>query len=268
MTHDELRGDMELEHCGEFVISNDNIGTNPKIDTLPEDSINLFDKIQVDYHINGVNGNIIRETLEYIERRRLNTAINRPDALYISLKDKFQGNRLVIPFKDESGKIVFYQTRRIFGWDDKPNYLSKPISDKTLYGIDKIYPNRDEIFLFEGPIDSFFVKNGIGVAGINTGHLKLTVTQQKQMDLLRLYKKIWVLDSQWLDKTSREKTLSLLEDGETVFIWPKRFGIKYKDFNEMCVDKELDEISPVFIKDNSTHGVSAVLKYKIMFGGI
>jgi hypothetical protein len=233
-----------------------------KVETLPIDSINLFDTNQVNYYKYNTK---VRFALDYIKQRRLETAINRPDALYISLKDKFQPERLVIPFKDESGDIAFYQTRKLFDWDDSPVYLSKLNADKTLYGIDKIDPNLDSVFLFEGPIDSFFIKNGLGVAGINKGKgFTLTKTQKDQMESLKLFKKIWVLDSQWIDQTSREKTLSLLQSGECVFIWPEKWGKKYKDLNEVCVANELDQVSPEWVEKNSHCGKGAVLKFKMM----
>lgn len=233
--------------------------------TLPDDSINLFDKSQVNYYSNNVK---VKYASEYIKARRLDTAINRPDALYISIKDKFQSDRLIIPFKDESNDIVFFQTRKLFDWDERPTYLSKVNADKTIYGIDKVDPKLDAVFLFEGPIDSFFIKNGLGVAGINKGDYTFTKTQKSQMESIKLFDRIWVLDSQWLDKTARVKTISLLEMGECVFIWPKKWGEKYKDLNELCVDNGLDQISSTFIKQNSVCGKNAILKFKMMVSNI
>ena len=125
--------------------------------------------------------------------------------------------------------------------------------------------NDDTIYMFEGPIDSCFVKNGIGVAGINDGLLSFNPKQEDQLRGFKLFDKIWCLDSQYIDKTSREKTLKLLENGEKVFIWPEKIGKKYKDFNEMCIDKKIDQIPVNFIKKNSQCGTSAILKFKIMF---
>jgi hypothetical protein len=234
----------------------------PVISTLPTDSINLFDENQIKFYKDNYK---IQYVLNYIKERRLDSAINRPDALYISLKDKFQEDRLIIPFKDEHGDIIFYQSRTLFDWDDRPVYLSKVGSDKTLYGIDKVNPELDTVFLFEGPIDSFFVQNGLGIAGISKAKdFTLTKTQKHQMESLRLFQKIWCLDSQWIDQTAREKTSSLLELGECVFIWPKKWGEKYKDLNELCVANGLNQISPEWIRKNSTCGKSAVLKFKMM----
>jgi hypothetical protein len=262
MTHQELSIELEL---GDFGYVNNFVEDElPKkvVDTLPIDSINLFDVNQVHYYSDNAK---VQYALNYIRERRLDTAVNRPDALYISLKDRFQSDRLVIPFKDVGGDITFFQTRKLFEFDDNPTYLSKLNADKTLYGINKVDPDSDTVFLFEGPIDSFFIRNGLGVAGITKGKITYTKTQRKQIESLKMFDKIWCLDSQWLDKTSRDKTISLLEMGECVFIWPKKWGERYKDLNELCIDKKLDQISPTFIKNNSQCGKSAILMLKMMF---
>ena len=234
------------------------------IPTLPEDSINLFDSTQVEFYKQNL---AVIEANKVIDERRLRTAKNGPDALYISLKDVVHKHRLIIPFKDTDGKIIFYQSRKLFSWDEKASYTSKQGGDKSICGMDKIDPNFDTVFIFEGPIDSFFVKNGLAVAGINTGYHRYTQIQQDQLEELKFFKKIWVLDSQWIDKTSREKTLKLLEQGECVFIWPKNWG-KYKDFNEICIKHKLDQISPSFIKDNTQCGGLGIIKCKMLFGGL
>lgn len=235
-----------------------------KASTLPEDCINLFDNAQVSYYSDN---NVVKSAVEYIKNRRLDTAINKPSSLYVSLKDRVHRNRLILPFKDLNNQIIFYQSRKFFDWDQNSTYLSKMNSDKSLFNIENVdMMNDDTIFMFEGPIDACFVKNGIGVAGINNGTSSFNSKQKEQMVGFSLFKKIWCLDSQYLDKTSRDKTLKLLENGETVFIWPDKIGNKYKDFNELCVDKNMNQIPTEFIKKNSQYGLSAILKFKVMFG--
>ncbi len=265
MTHQEIVDCLKSDEYGILTDVGLEKETKREIDTLPKDSINLLDPIQVEYF---KDNEVVAKALAYIKQRRLDRAVNAPDSLYLSLNDKFQSHRLVIPFKDENGKIIFYQTRKLFMYDEKPDYLSKPDSDKSLAGIENVDPDMDCVFLFEGPIDSYFVKNGIGVAGINKGNFLFTETQKQQLKSLSMFEKIWVLDSQWIDKTAREKTLSLLEAGEKVFIWPKKWGEKYKDLNALCVGVGIDHVSPAFIKKNSTQGMSAVMKFKMLFSGL
>lgn len=264
MSDEELELDVENNQSFvEYSFENDN---TPRITpTLPDDSINLFDPIQLKFYSKD---HIVQTALAYIKRRRLDTAINAPDALYLSRRDYTHKNRLIIPFKSSSGKIIFYQSRKLFEWDDKTDYLSKYDSDKSIFGIDHVDSSINQVFIFEGPIDSCFMKNGVAVGGINEGHHRFTPTQSDQLEELKFYEKIWVLDSQWKDETAQKKTLVLLEMGEKVFIWPRNWGVRYKDFNEICTDQGIDGISSAFVLKNSQCGVSAALKFKMILSKI
>ncbi len=224
---------------------------------LLKDSINLFDKLQIEYY---KDNKVIKDALEFINKRRLNTLINHPQTFYISLNDEIHKNRLIIPFYDLNNKITFYQTRAIYPKDevDGKKYLSKLDAHKGIYGINNIDDKINYLFPFEGPIDAMSVKNGISIAGIN-----VTDKQKEMLDQFMFYKKIYVFDNQYIDKTSREKTQDLIEAGETVFIWPKEY--KQKDFNEICCDMNLDQISPKFILKNSFSKEIALLKIKVIF---
>lgn len=218
------------------------------VETLPKDSINLFDKTQLDYYRNN---SVVKKALDFIESRKLANAVNKPKALYLSLVDKVHKNRVIIPFYDENDKIVYYQTRTILEGDmlSKPRYLSKINSEKTIFNINNVYPDYDTIFIFEGPLNSCFVKNGVAIGGIQENSYQLyTSKQQDQIDLYPFHKKIWVLDSQWKDKAAYNKTKKLLELKESVFIWPKNIGTLYKDFNDITMSLNSNGISPDFIK--------------------
>lgn len=231
-----------------------------KSPSLPLDSINLFDKIQTDYY---KNNKIVQNALSYIKERRLDTAVNRPDAFYISLKDKKHDNRLVIPFKDESGKIIYYQTRKLLD-DESPSYLSKDGGDKSIFGIERVSSDISQVFIIEGPLDACFVRNGLGLGGITKGEQSFTSYQQEQMDSLKFFERIWVLDSQWIDKTAREKTLKLIEMGEKVFIWPEYDGKRFKDLNAICMAYEMDEYPVDLILKNTHKGLAAKVKMKLL----
>lgn len=212
--------------------------TRKAASTLPYDSINLFDDVQQKYY----SGNVFfKKALTYIKERRLDVAVNKSPSLYISLTDFFHKNRLCIPFLDENNKIVFYQSRALD--NSEPRYLGKDGADKTLFGVDRIDPYIPAIFIFEGPIDAMFVKNGVAAAGLN-----LTETQQKQLAGFPFHEKIWVLDNPSFDETAKEKTEQLLHKKEKVFNWPS--GMSYKDINEMAMSEEINEVPyEVFLKN-------------------
>ena len=203
---------------------------------------------------------IVKRVYGTINERNLLTACNRPKTLWVSLRDYVHRNRLVLPFYDTSGNIVHYQTRTVFDNEKFPKYLSKVQSEKTLFNIDNVDRDIDNIFIFEGPIDSCFVKNGVAVAGIQeNSDLLFTSKQAKQIKAFPFHKTIWVLDSQWQDTAAKKKTQKLIEQGETVFIWPKKYGKKFKDFNDMAIGLGINEIPYKFILDNSYTGLKARL---------
>lgn len=229
------------------------------IHKLPLDCINLFDDSQVDYH----KGNAaVQKAIEVIKSRKLDVAVNRPKSLWLSLTDRVHKNRLIIPFYDERGEIAFYQSRTILQQpgDKMPKYLSKINGEKSLYNLNNIDPELDYIFIFEGPIDAFFVKNGTAVAGIQENSNNMfSSLQQTQINSFNLFKRIWVLDSQWQDKASRTKTKRLIDMNESVFIWPEKVGRQCKDINDVCLAANINQISPKFIVDNSFTGLKAKL---------
>ena len=197
-----------------------------QVTTLPQDCINLSDKLQLDFYDSN---NIVRACRHIIKSRKLDTACNRPDNLYVSLNDRVHKNRLVIPFVNERDEIEFYQTRTILNKDKKtkPKYLGKVGAEKTLFNIDKVSSDHDKVYIFEGPIDAFFVRNSVAVAGITERGRSFTQRQQEQLDTtLKWYDKVWMLDSQWGDRASMIKSEALLKQGETVFIWPETLGRK------------------------------------------
>jgi hypothetical protein len=219
--------------------------------SLPYDSINLSDPLQLQYHRNNKE---VQMCLKYIRDRRLNTAVNRPKTFYISLTDKIYRNRLCIPFYDINGKIVYYQARALYERDEEiAKYLSKQ-GDKSLFGINNISSSLEYIFIFEGPIDSMFCQNGVAVCG-----LSLTEKQKEQLDKYRLYDKIWILDNQLDNQEVCEKYNEIIDRGEKIFFWPEEFK-EYKDINEVCVATGKDRIPPKLFIKYALSGMAAKLK--------
>jgi hypothetical protein len=235
------------DEMDEEIISNDNFVDIDKrltgilserkkqLPDLPFDSINIFDEVQYDFY---KNNQYYKKAFSYIRERRLDRAVNRTSNLYISLSDFIHKNRLCIPFYDRNKKVVFYQSRSLD--NTNPKYLGKSGYEKTIFNLDKIDPEYPYIFIFEGPIDSMFVKNGVAAAG-----LSLTKSQSIQLSEFPLHKRIWVLDNPSMDDTAKNKITELLNNNECVFKWP--MGMSYKDFNEYAMFECLDEIDPNII---------------------
>ena len=235
------------------------------IPQLPDDSINLYDDNQTKWWMTNEMASVkdkktLNTALKFIQDRGLHHAVNRPKSLWLSFTDFTHKNRVVLPFYNTNDRITFYQSRTILNETNKPKYLSKAGSDKSIFNINQVSSNIDSIYLFEGPIDCCFLANGVAVAGITNGPSQdLNQVQQKQLQEYRLYKKVWVLDSQWLDQTSYNKTKLLLDQDEHVFIWPESIGKKYKDLNDLCVDINKPGIGHKFIEKNTYTGLKGKL---------
>ena len=226
--------------------------------SLPEDCINLSDISQIEYYKDNT---VVKTALQLIKDRKLNKGINKPKTFYISLKDVVHKNRLILPFYDENDDIIFYQSRGLTKKDlfERPKYLSKVGAERSLYGMQNINSNLDNVFIFEGPIDSYFVENGLATCGITERSDKMfTSLQKEQINKLNLYEKVYVLDNQYCDKAALSKSIILADNNEKVFIWPKELK-RFKDFNDICVAGNKDKIKPEFILKNTHSGLKAKL---------
>ena len=224
--------------------------------TLPQDCINILDRKQISFYDQD---EIVCHITSFIKKRNLFSARYRPKTLWVSLVDYTHKNRLIIPFYNEDGQIVFYQSRSVFS-SQTPKYLSKRNSQASLFNLDNVDCDLDKLFIFEGPIDACFVKNGISITGIQENSNKcFSGKQEEQLLRYKLLDKIWVLDSQWQDSASNKKTHRLIDQDNTVFIWPEKYGRQFKDFNEMAVGLGINEIPYTFILDNSYTGLKGRL---------
>lgn len=259
-TFNDIKQDV-LDFCGGTIDNSKDINgvcTEEEvvlIPTLPRDSINLCDSNQIEYY---KNNSVIKKAIKVIKERKLDTAINTPKSFYISLTDFTHKNRLIIPFFDENNKIIFYQTRTILDNDPKERYISKVGSVKSLFNYNNISNDTENIFVFEGPINSCFCKNSVAVGGIQeNSDILFTPKQKEQITKYPFVNIVWVLDSQWIDKAALEKSKRLIKQKQKVFIWPKKIGETNKDFNDLAIKYNLNEISPKFILKYTYEGVAA-----------
>lgn len=240
ISKEELDYEIETGDNSTDITSQSNNPTISKksLPDLPFDSINIYDEIQQKFYLQN---KFFQKALTYIKSRRLNTAVNASANLFISLTDYFHKNRICIPFYDRDKKIAFYQSRCTD--NTIPKYLGKVGYEKTLFGIERIDMNIPYIFIFEGPIDAMFVKNGVASAG-----LTLTDNQKTQLLEFPFHEKIWVLDNPKFDDAAFEKTKELVLNKQKVFKWPS--SMAYKDFNEMAMFEEVDGVDHQNIINN------------------
>lgn len=224
-----------------------------ELPSLPGECVNLKDDLQLKYFSSYPS---VNKAKNYCSERRLFTALNAPKTFYCCVNDKFHGNRLIIPYYNSTGKIENYISRKLLDSDSKAKYLVKFGSKKPIFNLDKIDENYPYIFIFEGQIDSMFVKNGVAVSGV-----VLTDEQEQQItSSFPFHNKIWVLDNYRFEKKEVIQTIKdKLGKGETMFFYPNEFS-EFKDLNEYCVKKGLDFINPDLLINGSLKGDRGILK--------
>ena len=84
--------------------------------------------------------------------------------------------------------------------------------------------------------------------------------QKQQLSAYKLHKRIFVLDSQWQDAASARKSKILLQQNESVFLWPELIGKKFKDFNDICIATKRNLIKPEFVLENTVTGLKGLVQ--------
>lgn len=75
--------------------------------------------------------------------------------------------RLIIPFRNKDKKIFAYQGRSLIQ-DDQAKYIAVVLDDNEdlIFGLDRCDLDKS-FYIFEGPIDSFYIDNSVAVSGSN-----------------------------------------------------------------------------------------------------
>jgi hypothetical protein len=256
MSWKEIKADVE-EFTGDDIsfkeVFQNNIDPVYDIPDLPGECVNITDINQLRFYIDNW---VVKKGLQYIRSRRLDTAIYSPKTYFICLADKYHKNRLVIPYYDQYGRVQTYTSRTFLEKDERRKYQLKFNSPKGVFNLDKIDVDYPYIFPIEGPIDTMFLKNGVGISGIS-------MTEKQENDINQIHpfhKKIWIFDNQRTEgDTVRNKIAEKIKEGETVFMWEDEFEL-YKDLNQYCVEKKLDFVDPALIQKFSYEGDKALLR--------
>ena len=193
---------------------------------------------------------------EIIEKRKLKKAPFLPKDFHFYFDKKEE--RLVIPWNEN-----YYQERAItYEQEKEAKYKFTSDIEKPVFGISELDKNISYVFLVEGVFDSIWVKNGVAVGSltISNHQRKLLIDNSPDLEL------VYLMDNQWRDKTSLEKTIKILKEEPfvKVFIWPKELK-QFKDINEsiMHSDKMIKLWSNIdFLKSRVAYGVKGMLMLK------
>jgi len=137
-------------------------------------------------------------------------------------KTSIQEPRLVIPFFDDSGKIIGVQGRS-FDKNAKIRYITykSPHVERLWYGLDKINA-LNKVYVVEGPLDSLFLPNAIAMVG-------------SSFDIpskIRGKNVVFAFDNEPRNIALHGMMQQAIDEGYKIVIWPK---IDEKDINEMCL---------------------------------
>lgn len=132
---------------------------------------------------------------------------------------KHDDERIIIPFRDESGNLFGFQGRSLDP-DAKMRYITIMLEDRPkIYGLDKIDKTKT-VYILEGPLDSIFIENSVAMAGSDAD-----VSNYGIVDY------VWVFDNEPRNRQIVEKIERAAKQGDKVVIWPKT--LLEKDVNDM-----------------------------------
>ena len=135
--------------------------------------------------------------------------------------------RLVIPIYNKEGKIESIQGRALRKNESIRYITIKAFEDANkISGFERVDQRQDPVFVFEGPIDSVFIPNGIAMAG---GQVDINVVPFRE-------RRVWVLDNENRSPDTMTRYHKLIDAGESVVLWDKA-PWTMKDINDM-VQKE------------------------------
>ena len=171
----------------------------------------------------------------------------KPDTFTYQLQ--YDEPRLIIPFYNTKGRVFVVQGRSFKRKSDL-RYITVKRNDDSpkIYGLERLDKNKPAMVL-EGPIDSIFVDNALGMAGADASILE---------DYVDDYVKVY--DNEPRSKHITRRINQDIELGRSVVIWPKY--IQQKDVNDMILKGGYtrDQINDI-IYSNIYRGLTAKLKF-------
>ena len=188
----------------------------------------------------------------YLKKRKLNPTkfyyANRFKHFCNTVKPTFETTkndhpRVVIPFYNRENSLIGFQGRALDA-SVIPKYLTVMLDDNSpkVYGLDKVN-TEEEIYVTEGPFDSYFVNNSIAMCG-------------SDVDLSNFnYKFIYVYDNEPRSREIVSKIAKTIEKSNKVVIFPPQ--IREKDINDMVL---AGHDIKTLLESNTYSGLEAKLK--------
>lgn len=164
---------------------------------------------------------------------------------------KHDGERLLIPFINKSGRVHALQGRS-FDSSSRTKYITIVLDESVpkVYGLDA-YDDTKTAYVTEGPIDSMFLENGLATAG---GDLASAMRGFDRDKLVIVY------DNERRSRETVAKMEKAVRAGYRVCFWPE--NILYKDINDMVKSGMRPEYVEMIVDQNSYSGLRAEMELK------
>lgn len=161
------------------------------------------------------------------------------------LPTKYDEGRLIIPFLDNEGRCFGFQGRSFK--EDGLRYITIMLTDKMskVFGLDTVDLTK-RVYILEGPIDSFFIKNSVAMAG-------------SDMSSFVVMDSVYVFDNESRSKEICQKMENVIKKNENICIWPK--DVQEKDINDMYLAGKSSFDIQKTIDDNTHSGLMAQLEF-------
>ena len=223
---------------------------------------------QIDKEKSTKRKKLLQQAYDYLDNRRLLTAKYKPQDGW---KFDFQKNNIELLYRVDSRQSAVYNTRHRpltpFMSDDGKvlkEFANTGEKYNLPYGLEKIDYSYKTIFVTEGIFDSCFLKNCLAYSNWILPH-----EMSKVIDIYREagFQIIHILDNFRLGDKGGVKGLEhivtrkeWLSKGDKVFSWD--IYSEFKDFNDVAIAYELDEIDSQTIIDHSWNEDEAESNYQ------
>ena len=170
------------------------------------------------------------------------------------MRDKIITNepRLVIPFRDATGKLVGMTCRAIRG--EELRYIMVRIDEDApqIFGLEDMNP-LTTVYAVEGPIDSLFLPNAVAVGGTGFGKLQLLNVERRRLTV--------VIDNQPRNREVCAILGKVIAAGYNVVIWPG--NIEGKDINELVLGGMSLPAVKELLDNNTFSGPRATFEFNL-----
>lgn len=206
-------------------------GDEEKVETIKEvkhlqmpPDCYLFDELP------SIN-NLKRLAQEYLDSRKIESR-----NLLICTKGRYR-NRILIPYYDREGNLIYYNGRYIGDAGDNLRYLGPPKElgigkGDVLYAPD--WPKEGEkIYITEGEFDAISLKQ-CGFSSVALGGKNIS---ERQIEMIKSYTPVLCLDSDDAGAEALPKIAKMFLARGILKIFYVRPCKEYKDWNGMLVEK-------------------------------